>query len=291
MTSSAALPDSLPFRKMQGLGNDFVVIDARKLSLALTQPQLARIADRRFGVGCDQLILLEDTPHADVRMRIFNPDGGEVGACGNATRCIAALVHTEDGRDPVRIETKAGILVGHVEGREVAVDMGLPALGWAEIPLAGSGPDTLRVPFDGAAIHPRLPGWFSAVNMGNPHGIFFVEDAEAFPLEAIGPRLETHPVFPEKANISLVSTEGPNRFRVRVWERAAGITLACGTAACAVGVATWRLGLADGAVAIRLPGGTLRIDRDSRGHVIMTGPAATSFTGALDGAWLAEARG
>lgn len=291
MTSSATLPDSLPFRKMQGLGNDFVVIDARKRLLALTQPQLARIADRRFGVGCDQLILLEDTPQADIRMRIFNPDGGEVGACGNATRCIAALVHAEEGRDPVRIETRAGILVGHVEGDEVAVDMGLPALGWAEIPLAGTGPDTLRVPFDGAAIHPRLPGWFSAVNMGNPHGIFFVEDAEAFPLEAIGPRLETHPVFPEKANISLVSAEGPNRFRVRVWERAAGITLACGTAACAVGVATWRLGLADGAVAIRLPGGTLRIDRDSRGHVIMTGPAATSFTGSLDGAWLAEARG
>lgn len=291
MTSSAALPESLPFRKMQGLGNDFVVIDARKRPLALTQPQLARIADRRFGVGCDQLILLEDTPQAHVRMRIFNPDGGEVGACGNATRCIAALVHAEEGQDPVRIETRAGILVGQVLGAEVAVDMGLPLLGWGEIPLAGSGPDTLRVPFDGAAVDPRLPGWFSAVNMGNPHGIFLVDDADALPLGTIGPRLETDPMFPEKANISLVSAEGPNRFRVRVWERAAGITLACGTAACAVAVAVWRLGLVDGAVSIRLPGGTLRIDRDARGHVIMTGPAATSFTGSLDGAWLAAARG
>lgn len=290
MTSSAALPDRLPFRKMQGLGNDFVVIDARNRPLALTQPQLARIADRRFGVGCDQLILLEDTPRADIRMRIFNPDGGEVGACGNATRCIAALVHAEDGRDPVRIETRAGILVGQVLGEEVAVDMGLPRLGWAEIPLAGSGPDTLRVTFDGAAVDPGLPDWFSAVNMGNPHAIFLVADAEALTLETIGPRLETDPIFPEKANISLVSAEGPNRFRVRVWERAAGITLACGTAACAVAVAVWRLGLAEGAVSIRLPGGTLRIDRDALGHVIMTGPAATSFTGTLDGAWLAAAR-
>ncbi|MFY8116150.1 MAG: diaminopimelate epimerase [Rhabdaerophilum sp.] len=291
MTSSTALPDRLPFRKMQGLGNDFVVIDARNRPLVLTQPQLALIADRRFGIGCDQLILLEDTPQADIRMRIFNPDGGEVGACGNATRCIAALVHAEDGRDPVRIETRAGILVGHLAGEEVAVDMGLPQLEWQQIPLSGSGTDTRRVPFDGTAIHPRLPDWFSAVNMGNPHGIFFVEDADAFPLEAIGPRLETDPVFPEKANISLVAAEGPNRFRVRVWERAAGITLACGTAACAVGVAVWRLGLAEGAVAIRLPGGTLQIDRDSRGHILMTGPAATSFTGMIDGAWLAAARG
>jgi diaminopimelate epimerase len=291
MTQDGARPDRLPFRKMQGLGNDFVVIDTRTVSRSFTQPQLARIADRRFGVGCDQLILLENTHQADIRMRIFNPDGGEVGACGNATRCIAQLIGDEHGGDSVRIETMAGILVGRRAGDEISVDMGLPALAWGEIPLAGTGADTAHVPLDTHGIDPRLPDWFSAVNMGNPHGVFLVDDVDRFPLETLGPQLERHPIFPEKANISLVSADGPNRFRVRVWERAAGITLACGTAACAVAVAMWRLGRADGAVAIHLPGGVLLIDRDARGHVIMTGPAATSFTGMLDGAWLAAARG
>lgn len=291
MTISANLPETLPFRKMQGLGNDFVVIDARRDALALAQPQLALIADRRFGVGCDQLILLEPSAHADVRMRIFNPDGGEVGACGNATRCIAQLIGAEHCKPAVTIETMAGILVGTARDGEIAVDMGLPALGWAEIPLAGTGADTARIPFDGKAIDPRLPDWFSAVNMGNPHGIFFVADADSLPVETIGQRLEVDPIFPEKANISFVSAEGPNRFRVRVWERAAGITLACGTAACAVAVAAARLGLADGPIEIRLPGGTLRIERDGNGHIIMIGPAATSFTGSLTRSWLQAAQG
>ncbi len=291
MAHDSTLPERLPFRKMQGLGNDFVVIDTRTVSHSFTQPELARIADRRFGVGCDQLILLEDTQQADIRMRIFNPDGGEVGACGNATRCIVQLIGAESGQDPVRIETKAGILVGRRAGEAISVDMGQPALAWDEIPLAGAGGDTARVYLETLQIDPRLPDWFSAVNMGNPHGVFLVDDVDCLPLETIGPILETHPVFPEKANISLVSVDGPNRFRVRVWERAAGITLACGTAACAVAVAMWRLGHADGAVSVCLPGGVLLIDRDTRGHVIMTGPAATSFTGMLAGDWLAAARG
>lgn len=287
MNRSGPMPDTLPFRKMQGLGNDFVVIDLRDMPVAFTQPQLERIADRRFGIGCDQLILLETSSRADVRMRIFNPDGGEVGACGNATRCIAMLIGDETGKDAIRIETQAGLLVGTRRDGLIAVDMGLPELGWQQIPLAGIGSDTLRVPLDVSAIEPRLPGWFTAVNMGNPHGIFLVEDAKALPLAVIGPQLETHPIFPEKANISLVSPAGPNQFIVRVWERAAGITLACGTAACAVAVAVARLGLAEGRITINLPGGDLVIERDAQGHVIMIGAAATSFTGVLSGAWLA----
>lgn len=284
--------DAIPFRKMHGLGNDFVVIDARQTPLRLTPPQLARIADRRLGIGCDQLILIETSVKADARMRIFNPDGGEVEACGNATRCIARLLADEKATDRAVIETVAGLLRAQKLGDLIAVDMGLPGLGWSEIPLApqendgdqsgGTDNDTVRVPLDVAAIDPRLPGWFSAVNMGNPHAIFFVEDCDAFDLDRIGPMLETHAIFPAKANISLVSAAGDNSFRVRVWERAAGITLACGTAACAVAVAAERLGLASGEIRISLPGGALSITRDTDHHVIMTGPVATSFAGTID---------
>ncbi|OYU48109.1 MAG: diaminopimelate epimerase [Rhizobiales bacterium PAR1] len=282
-------PQAIPFRKMHGLGNDFVVIDARRVVLDLPQPALARIADRRFGIGCDQLIVLEPSAKADATMRIFNPDGGEVGACGNATRCIGRLLAEEKGADKAVIETRAGLLHASLRNALVTVDMGLPELGWSRIPLAGTEADTSRVALDVSSIDARLPGWFSAVNMGNPHGIFFVEDNAAFDLAAIGPKLETHPIFPEKANISLVSADGPNAFKVRVWERAAGITLACGTAACAVAVAAARLGLASGEIRITLPGGSLVIDRDATGRVIMTGPVATSFIGTIAPSLLADA--
>lgn len=279
---------ALPFRKMHGLGNDFVVIDARHTPLALVPAQLAAIADRRFGIGCDQLILLEPSAKADATMRIFNPDGGEVGACGNATRCIGWLLAEEKGTKEASIETRAGLLLAEVisgreetSGKDVRVDMGKPRLGWAEIPLAGSGADTARVPFDGSALDPRLPDWFSAVNMGNPHAIFFVEACDTLPLASIGPRLESHPIFPEKANISLATITGPSAMRLRVWERAAGATLACGTAACASTVAALRLGLCTGPVAVTLPGGTLSIAEDARGHILMTGPVATAFTGVI----------
>lgn len=283
--ASSANPSStaaIPFRKMHGLGNDFVVIDARKTPLNLATPALARIADRRIGIGCDQLIVLEPSARADATMRIFNPDGGEVGACGNATRCIGQLLAREKGATEAVIETRAGLLYARLSDALVAVDMGLPSLGWHAIPLAGNGLDTARIPLDVSAIDPRLPGWFSAVNMGNPHGIFFVEEGASFDLERIGPHLENHPIFPEKANISLATKTGDNAFRVRVWERAAGITLACGTAACAVAVAAARLALASGQIHITLPGGTITIDRDANGRVIMTGPVATSFSGVID---------
>jgi diaminopimelate epimerase len=277
----------IPFRKMHGLGNDFVVIDARGHAFPASPALLGRIADRRLGVGCDQLILLEPSDRADARMRIFNPDGGEVGACGNATRCVAWLLAAEAGRAQAAIETRAGLLRATLAEDVVTVDMGAPRLGWAEIPLAGAGADTARVAVDAAGIDPALPGWFSAVNMGNPHAVFFVEDCEAFELARIGPALEAHPLFPEKANVSLASRAGPDAFRVRVWERAAGATLACGTAACAVAVAAWRLGFVpEGAVRVLLPGGALTIARGGDDSVLMTGPVATSFTGTLDPALL-----
>lgn len=272
----------LAFRKMHGLGNDFVVIDARNAPLSLPRTVLARIADRRFGIGCDQLILLENSARADAFMRIFNPDGGEVGACGNATRCIGWLLAQEKGARAAIIETKAGLLHATLAGDDVAVDMGLPALEWARIPLAGNGDDTVKVSLDTTAVDPRLPPFFSAVNMGNPHAVFFVPDAEAFNLAQIGPKLETDPIFPQKANISLAQKVDENRFLMRVWERAAGVTLACGTAACAVAVAAARTGLGMGNIRIDLPGGSLAISRTPEGRVIMTGPIATSFEGVID---------
>lgn len=282
-------PQALPFRKMHGLGNDFVVIDARKRPLALSQPQLERIADRRFGIGCDQLILLEASARGEARMRIFNPDGGEVEACGNATRCIAALLTRESGASEARIETVAGLLVGRMEGAEVAVDMGLPVLDWAKIPLAGEPQDTARIALDTSTLSPDLPGWFSAVNMGNPHGIFFVRDAAAIDLSRIGPALETHPIFPEKANISFAEMRSDGEITLRVWERAAGATLACGTAACATAVAARRLGLVGDTVRLHLPGGPLTIRRTPEGRVIMVGPVAESFSGSIHPSLLAVA--
>lgn len=277
---------ALGFRKMHGLGNDFVVIDARQKPLALSQPALERIADRRFGVGCDQLIVLEASVKADVKMRIFNPDGSEVGACGNATRCIGQWLAHENGASTATIETTAGILCATLHGDDVSVDMGIARLDWRSIPLAGMGADTARVQIDVSGIDNRLPGWFSAVNMGNPHAIFFVEDVEAFDLPLIGPILEHHPLFPEKANISLVQVLSRHQLRQRVWERTAGITLACGTAACASAVAAWRLGLCEGEICTSLPGGDLRLVMQD-GRVIMTGPVATSFTGVIEPSLLA----
>lgn len=287
--SPAPSPAPLPFRKMHGLGNDFVVIDARKAPLRLAQAQLERIADRRFGIGCDQLILLEPPEAGDARMRIFNPDGGEVEACGNATRCIAALLTGESGQSEARIETVAGVLVGRMEGNDVAVDMGLPVLDWARIPLSGEPRDTTRIPLDTAALSPDLPSWFSAVNMGNPHGIFFVQDAAAIDLARIGPALETHPIFPEKANISFAQVRADGEITLRVWERAAGATLACGTAACATAVAAQRLGLVGETVRLHLPGGPLTIRRLPEGRVIMIGPVAESFSGTIHPSLLAVA--
>ncbi|HRJ69149.1 MAG TPA: diaminopimelate epimerase, partial [Beijerinckiaceae bacterium] len=219
----------LDFVKMHGLGNDFVVLDGRDTPIPVT-PDLARaIADRRYGVGCDQLIVLEPSRRADVFMRIYNPDGSQSGACGNATRCVAQVLMREGERDAATIETLAGVLRASGSPERITVDMGAPRLGWREIPLAHPVADTARVPHDATALKAGLPAWFGAVNMGNPHAVFFVDDVEAHDLARTGPRLEADPVFPERANISLVAVAAPGHLIQKVWERGAGLTLACGS--------------------------------------------------------------
>ena len=270
--------DGVPFIKMHGLGNDFVVLDTREMPLRLNAAQVRGIADRHKGVGCDQVIVIEktDTGLADVGMRIFNADGGEVEACGNASRCVAALVMEELNRDHLIIETKAGLLdaEGQANG-SITIDMGRAKLDWRDIPLREAA-DTLHLPLSlGPLSDP------AAVNMGNPHAVFFVKDAEAIDLESLGPKLERHAMFPERANIEVAQIISPEKIRVRVWERGTGITLACGTGACAALVAANRRGLASRKADIVLDGGVLTIEWLKDEHVLMSGPAAISFTGRL----------
>ncbi len=271
--------DQLAFIKMHGLGNDFVVLDSRRTPIALTIEEARWLADRRFGIGCDQLIVMEpaNSEGADLFMRIRNPDGGESEACGNATRCIASLVMGETGRDKVVIETLAGHLPAiAADSNQITVDMGPANLDWQEIPLAEER-DTLHL---GIGLGPLQDP--VGVNMGNPHAVFFVEDADSIDLAALGPTLEHDPLLPERANISVVSLSGPNQLRQRVWERGAGITLACGSGACAGAVAAVRRGVTGRSVETRMDGGTLRLEWREDGHVLMTGPVATSFRGEVD---------
>lgn len=278
----------IDFVKMNGLGNDFVVFDGRSRPLAFTPAQTKAIADRRYGVGCDQMIVLEPSARADAFMRIFNPDSSEVSACGNATRCIGQRLMEETGRDAVTIETGAGLLTARRSAAGVTVDMGPARLRPEEIPLAVQSVDTRAVPLDVAPLAAGLPGTFSAVSMGNPHAIFFVEDVNAHDFERVGPILETYPIFPERANISLVSLAGENHLIQRVWERGAGLTLACGSGACAAGVAAHRAGLTGRSVTVSLPGGDLAITWREDGHVEMSGGTALAFTGRLDPSLLAD---
>ncbi|WP_245924184.1 diaminopimelate epimerase [Niveispirillum cyanobacteriorum] len=271
---------------MHGLGNDFVVIDARTRPVPLTAAHARAIGDRRRGVGFDQLILIEPPQDkvADIFMRILNPDGSEAGACGNATRCVASLVGKGLGRDELVIQTISGLLRCwlHEDGT-VTVDMGPARLDWQQIPVAEPC-DTLHLP---ASAGPLSDG--VGVNMGNPHAVHFVPDAEAVDLTQWGPQLERHPFFPDRANIEVVSVTGPASVRMRVWERGAGITDACGSGACAVGVAAIRRGLVQGRrVSVTLDGGVLNIEWRDDGHVLMTGPVATSFAGTLGPELLGE---
>ncbi|MEZ0283277.1 diaminopimelate epimerase [Methyloceanibacter sp.] len=282
----------IPFRKMNGLGNDFVVLDARARALPLAPDAVRAIADRDRGIGCDQLIVVESSRKADVFMRIYNADGGEVGACGNAARCVAALVAEEQGRKQVGIETESGPLAATVNGDgSVTIDMGAPRLAWDEIPLAEPFHDTRRIelqvgPIDAPVLHSP-----AMVNVGNPHCIFFVEDVYAHDLARFGPMLEHHPLFPERANISLAQVISPEAIKVRTWERGAGLTRACGTAACASAVAAARRALTGRKVNVALPGGTLLVEwRESDGHVLMTGPYALDYEGSLPADLLEPAR-
>lgn len=274
-----------PYLKMNGLGNDFVVVDARASGQRFTAEAVRRISDRRTGIGADQFIVLEK-PRAegvDVFMRIYNADGGEIDACGNASRCVAALVAGELGRRAVTLQTNAGLLAADVADDAVTVDMGVPKFGWDEIPLAEEFADTTGIelqigPIDAPVLHTP-----SVVNVGNPHAIFWVkDDPDSYDLGRFGPLLENHPIFPERANISLAQVIGPDRIKVRTWERGAGLTRACGTAACATAVAAARKKLTGRKATIELPGGPLDIHwRESDGHILMTGAWALDGEGVL----------
>ena len=274
----------LAFTKMHGLGNDFVVLDARARPLALSDAQVRAIADRRTGVGCDQLLIVEPPRNgaADAFLRIHNADGGEVAACGNGTRCVAAMIMAEKGTQRALIETEAGILEARAGAAdEVSVDMGPASLEWRDIPLARDA-DTLHVGIEAGPLVDPV-----AVGIGNPHAVFFVDDAEAVPLDALGPEIERHPLFPERTNVEAAQVLSPRRLRLRVWERGVGITRACGSGACAALVAAHARGLTERAADVDLDGGTLKIEWRDDGHVIMTGPAAVSFAGTLSGSVLA----
>ncbi len=273
----------MPFLKMNGLGNDFVVLDARTAALELTPARRRAIADRRLGVGCDQLIVLEQPTDrdADVFMRIYNPDGGEAGACGNATRCVASMLMDERKTDHVTVQTISGLLESQKTGQGandlpvISVDMGQALLDWREIPVA-TACDTNHMPVGLGPLQDPV-----GTNMGNPHATFFVNDLASIPIAELGPKLEHDRFFPERANIGVAQKVGDSKLRLRVWERAAGLTLACGSGACAALVAASRRGLVGRKAEVVVDGGTLTIEWLRDGHVLMTGGIALAFKGEL----------
>jgi diaminopimelate epimerase len=273
---------SRPFLKMNGLGNDFVVVEARSAPFRPDAAAARAIADRERGIGCDQLIAIEPSGRADAFMRIWNADGGEVEACGNAARCVGWLLMQASGRESATIETVAGLLsAARAEDGQVTIDMGEPGLKWTDIPLAEEmdtkGVELQVGPIDAPILH--TPG---CVSMGNPHVVFFVPDVETAPVREVGPMIENHMLFPERANVGFAQVLDSGHIRLRVWERGAGETKACGTGACAALVAAARRGLTGRKARVELPGGTLTIEwRQDDGHVLMTGPVALDFTGAL----------
>jgi len=270
----------IPFRKMNGLGNDFAVVDARQAPFDLAPPRIKALGNRDTGIGFDQFIVIApaEATSAAARMRIFNADGGEVESCGNAARCVAALLLEETGADTVTIESTGGdMLARPAPGGRIAVDMGVPRYDAAAIPLAaGAGdPQALHIPGFSETYGPA-----ACVNVGNPHAVFFVADAAAVPLARDGAALERHPLFPARANISFAEILGEGRILARVWERGAGATRACGTAACAIGALAAHLGRAGPRVEVVLPGGPLTIDVTS-GRIVMEGPYALDYLGEI----------
>jgi diaminopimelate epimerase len=276
----------IPFLKMHGLGNDFVVLDGRDRPLEIGASAALALSDRHTGIGCDQVIVLAapSDPEALAGMRIRNADGTTAEACGNAARCIASLLLRETGATRLKLETEGGVLsaAALADGR-IAVDMGPPRTLWHEIPLARAM-DTLRVDLGHGPLATPV-----CTNMGNPHATFFVEDADGVDLAALGPVLEHDPLFPQRANIGVASLFGRDRLRLRVWERGAGLTRACGSGACAAVVAAHRRGLAERHVVVELDGGSLDIAWHEDGHVTMSGPATVSFEGSFDPGLLSPA--
>jgi len=271
----------IAFTKMHGLGNDFVVLDARAQPLPpVTGDVAAALADRHTGIGCDQLVLISPSQKADWQMRIFNNDGGEVEACGNAARAVGLLIGEE-----VTLETLGGLIHARPDPQGIAVDMGEPRFAWEAIPLAYAM-DTLHLPVGWPLDEVPLEDPV-AVNVGNPHVVFFVDDAWAVPLAEIGAVIEHDPLFPERVNVNVATVTARDAITLRVWERGAGLTRACGTGACATAVAAMRRGLVDREVSVTLPGGVLAISWDegadgAPGRITMTGPATISYTGSFD---------
>lgn len=277
----------IKFEKMHGLGNDFVIIDERKSPMQILahdqrEELVQHIANRKTGVGCDQLIVMRPSSRADVYMQIYNADGSEVAACGNATRCVGWLLMREKRSEHVFIETEAGFLAAQLAGKErIAVNLGLPGLGWEDIPLARQE-DTLHLSLKKDNFRDPV-----GVSMGNPHMVFFVEDVGKVPLRAVGSELEHDPLYPERANVNFVQVDSKSHLTLRTWERGAGETLACGTGACATMVAARRRGLVESEVTVLMPGGELTIrwdgsEGDPEHDVWMTGPIAHAFSGELD---------
>ncbi|KIC18129.1 diaminopimelate epimerase [Leisingera sp. ANG-DT] len=266
MSTSADI--KIPFMKMHGLGNDFVVVDARAQDIAITPAMAKGIAHRQFGVGFDQLTVISNGP-GDAHLTFYNADGSTSAACGNATRCIARHLILETGKPELHLTTDRGDLYARDAGNGLtSVNMGAPQLDWQDIPLAEEA-DTLELPIEGGP---------TATGMGNPHCTFFVEDAEVIPLAEFGPRYEHHPLYPQRTNVQVAQVTGPDRIRMRVWERGVGVTLASGSSSCATAVAAARRGLTGRKVQIDLDGGTLWIDWTEDG-VWMTGPTMHVFDG------------
>lgn len=266
------------FIKMHGAGNDFVIIDLRQVPGRPSAEEAAAIADRRRGVGCDQLILIEpsDSGLADAQITFLNSDGTESAACGNGTRCVAELLMAQIGVDHLTLETGFGLLdCDRDRHGRITVDMGPARTGASEIPIADDR-DTLHLGLEAGTLKDPV-----GVSMGNPHAVFFVDDAEAVPLASLGPKLEHDRLFPERANIGVAEIRSRNAMRLRVWERGAGLTLACGSGACAAVVAAVRRGLTDRRVDIEMDGGTLTVEWLENGHVLLSGPVAYVFEGRL----------
>jgi diaminopimelate epimerase len=257
------------FHKMHGLGNDFVIVDARDEPFDVTPALASSIADRRTGVGCDQLIVLELSETADLRMRIWNSDGGEVESCGNATRCVIQLTGAKS------IESAGGLLEGKDVGSEVEVSIGEPRFDWDQIPLAYPM-DTSTLPMGWDGLERPM-----ALNVGNPHLVFLVDDLDSVPLEQLGLRIETDPAFPERINVNVAQLSGEG-IRLKTWERGAGLTLACGTGACATAVAAIKAKLASSPVQVTMPGGSLVIAWEAGQSIRMRGGATHVFEGELD---------
>jgi diaminopimelate epimerase len=268
------------FVKMHGLGNDFVVFDARDAAVNLTAMHAKAVANRHFGVGCDTVVVIRPGgAQADASVLFYNADGSESESCYNATRCVARLLLDERGLARVKLVTKGGMLICSDAGKgAVTVDVGAPRLGWKQVPLAHEMDTTNFLIEVGGSSVP-----VSAVSMGNPHCVLFVPDAQNAPVTSLGPKIEHLPLFPNRTNVEFAQVLDPGKIRMRVWERGVGVTLACGTGACATAVAAIRRGLTGRKVEVVLDGGSLMIEwREADGHVLMTGPTAAPFRGRLD---------